>query len=32
MHEMFIEDPPPFNELLGQLNEIEDKINGKQEV
>ncbi len=32
MHEMFIEDPPPFNELLRQLNEIEDKINGKQEV
>ncbi len=29
---MFIEDPAPFNELLRQLNEIEDKINGKQEV
>jgi len=32
MHEMFIEEPPPFDELLRQLNELEDKINDKQEV
>ena len=32
MHEMFIEEPPPFDELLRQLNEIEDKINGKLKV